>query len=148
MLPLGGSLVTSCNDGVIRCFDVATGGLLRQTGAHGAVVQSIHLSHDDQRMVTVSTDKKVRIYDVRTFVEQLRFSHSEDMHHAFFIDDDRRLLVCDANFVTVVNPATGQTVLKLGNAYQTHIAAAIDCTGSMLVVPKDNGLVFLRLRIE
>ena len=148
IVPYGTSLVTTCNDGVVRCFDSVTGTLLRQTAAQCAIVRGMDISRDGQRLATVSTDKTVRIYDFPTFAPQSKFSHSEDMHRVFFIDDDRRLLVCDQSFVTIVNPATGQTVLKLGNTYQTQLAAAIDSTRSVLAVPKGNDVVFLRLKID
>ena len=48
------------------------------------------------------------------------------MRRVFFIDDDHRLLVRDPMFVTILNPATGQAVLKLASAYQTQRATAIE----------------------
>ncbi len=146
--PLGPSLVTACNDGVVRCFDAETGRLLRQTAAQRAAVRSVDVSREGQLLATVSGDKTVRIYDGLTFTEKLRFPHTEDMHSVFFIDDDHRLLVFDLNSITILNPGTGQTVLKLESEFQTQRATAIESTRSLIVVPKGNDLVFLRLRIE
>lgn len=92
-------------------------------------------------MVTGSTDKTIRIYAALTFAEHLKFSHAEGMQRAFFVDDDRRLLVCDAKYFTIVNPATGQTKLKIPNQHHRAEIAAVNPNGTLLAAPQRNDLL-------
>lgn len=144
---LGEVLFTSSQDGIVRSFDAATGKPLKQTPPQHGEVRALAFSSNRSRFVTISQDKTVRIFDARTLDEQVVFSHSANMRRAFFIDDDRRLLIYEENNVWIVNPATGQALLKLPNPYQ-EATATLNRAGSMLVAPNGDDLWFFKMRFD
>ncbi len=107
-----GQLVTACGDGVVRFFNRDGGRLLRQTPPQRLAVTSVNESADGRRFVTASADKTVRIYDTATCVELARFSELTTQRAVFFIDKDRRLLACDSKIAQILDPETGQSLIR------------------------------------
>ena len=69
------------------------------------------------------------------------------MHRAFFIDDDRRLLIYDDDHAWIVNPANGQSMLTLPHVCQDG-AARPNLAGRMLVAPHDGDLWAFKLNFH
>ena len=138
-------LITSCTDGFVRCFDVKTGHVKRQTEKQRHDVRSIDLSTSGQSFVTGSTEKTIRVFDTRTFTERHRVSQSGGVGRVFFIDDDRRLLAAVDNRIVVLDPTTGQTVLKLPQFFQDG-ASRVNHAHSVLAAPLGKHLVLWRFQ--
>jgi len=99
-------------------------------------------------MVTGGWDKTIRIYDAQTFAEERKFSHSNTIQSVFFIHNDERLLVCEGSSFTIVNPATGQIMLRIPNQSQPVDESVASPDGSQIAVPRRSGLVILSLLFE
>ena len=66
---------------------------------------------------------------------------------AFFVDHDQRLIAIGNDQVLVIDPATGQRVLKLPQFFQDG-PARMNHAGSVLAAPLDDELIFWRLQGE
>ena len=63
---------------------------------HSYDVNSARFSPDAERIVTASSDRTVRVWDVRSGTEILQFPIRTEAMDAFFTQDGRRLLVTTA----------------------------------------------------
>ncbi len=138
-------LVTCCTDGYVRCFDVRTGQVKRQTEKQRHDVRSFDLSTSGKLLVTGSTEKTIRVFDAQTFEELHRFTQSGGVGRVYFIDDDRRLLACVEHRLVVLDPVTGQTVLKLPQLFEDG-PSSLNRAGSMLAAPVGKTLMLWRIQ--
>ena len=93
--PLGESLFTTCQDGVVRVWNVADGSLVRTLSGHTDGIRSVHFSRDGHRMTTASLDNTFRIWDAEfglPLSEFLTGQGGSNLSVAEFADNDRRLL--------------------------------------------------------
>jgi len=55
-------VITGCADGVARCWDLRTGGLVQQYRGHTAVIQDLALSPDGSMLLTGSDDNTAKVF--------------------------------------------------------------------------------------
>lgn len=138
-------LITGCDDGVVRCFDTETGEVKRQTSKQRHAVQWVDVSADNRSLATASWEKTIRVFDAHTFAERYRISQPGRADRVFFVDNDRRLLSVTNDQILVIDPTTGQRVLKLPQFFQDGPARA-NRAGSVLAAPIGDELMLWRLQ--
>ncbi|VAH26944.1 unnamed protein product [Triticum turgidum subsp. durum] len=60
-------VASGCIDGMVRIWDSLSGDLARMFSGHRDVVQSLAVSADGNSIVSVSTDKSARVFDISMF---------------------------------------------------------------------------------
>ncbi|QDZ24545.1 subunit I of translation initiation factor 3 [Chloropicon primus] len=65
--PLNKTFVTSCEDGMVRKFDAASGKLLNEVKVHEKSIQMMDLDSEGNTIITASLDKKSVLLDFETF---------------------------------------------------------------------------------
>jgi len=83
-------VVTACEDGVARVFDVKTGKLVHAFDKHSAAIHRASFDHEGRRIVTASADDTARIWDASSG-EQLQIleGHERWVRSAEFSPDGR-----------------------------------------------------------
>lgn len=82
---------------IARVWDVASGRLVQGFRGHTFDVKSARLSSDAERLVTASSDRTVRVWDVATGQTMLRLQIGEEPKDAFFTRNGRDVIVTTAN---------------------------------------------------
>jgi WD40 repeat protein len=77
-------------------WDAMTGEELQVLGGHTYDVKSARFSPEGERVVTASSDRTVRIWDVQTATQILQFAIGIDATDAFFTEDGNHILVTTA----------------------------------------------------
>jgi WD40 repeat protein len=60
-------VVSGCVDGTVRIWDSLSGELARTFSGHIDAVQSLAVSADGNSLVSVSSDKSARVFDISMF---------------------------------------------------------------------------------
>jgi WD40 repeat protein len=82
---------------IARVWDVASGGLVQEFRGHTFDVKSARLSSEGERLVTASSDRTVRVWDVATAQTMLRLQIGEEPRDAFFARNGRDVIVATAS---------------------------------------------------
>ncbi len=53
---------TACLDGMVRCWDLRTGAMVKQFGGHTAGIQDLALSPDGSMIITASDDNTAKVF--------------------------------------------------------------------------------------
>jgi len=85
------------DDGTIRLWDPASGNLLNTIDAHRNLINYFALSPDGQWLVSVSSDKKIKVFQMpaMTFVAEAGNTRNSGASVAFLPGDNHRFLVGD-----------------------------------------------------
>ena len=91
--PDGGSIAAACLDGRVLLFTIVTGVLQEKTiGSHDGEVLCVAFFPDGRRIVSGSTDKTVRVWDVDHGTELVRLRGHLDIVNSVAISPDGRLI--------------------------------------------------------
>jgi WD40 repeat protein len=60
-------VASGCIDGTVRIWDSLSGDLARTFSGHSDAVQSLAVSADGNSIVSVSSDKSARVFDISVF---------------------------------------------------------------------------------
>ncbi|MGA3209823.1 MAG: WD40 repeat domain-containing serine/threonine-protein kinase [Terriglobales bacterium] len=92
-----GRLISVSDDGTIRLWDPASGNLLNTIDAHRNLINYFALSPDGQWLVSVSSDKKIKVFQMpaMTFVAEAGNTRNSGASVAFLPGDNHRFLVGD-----------------------------------------------------
>ena len=58
-------VLTGCMDGVVRCWDIRTGGLVRKLGGHSEAVQELAFSPDGSMFISGADDCTARVFQTQ-----------------------------------------------------------------------------------
>jgi WD40 repeat protein/serine/threonine protein kinase len=113
--PDGRLVATSCNDGLARVFDVATGKLAMQFAGHHNSVRSVAFDAAGARLLTSSYDGTARIFDVasgRSLV--ILRGHRAHVHWAAWSPDGERVATVSQDTCgRIWNARTGECIAEL-----------------------------------
>ncbi|KAJ3506349.1 hypothetical protein NMY22_g17279 [Coprinellus aureogranulatus] len=110
--PNGNTVVTGCDDGFVRVWDVWTGELCLGLKGHTGEVTSVDFSPDGRRIVSGSYDGTIRAWDVATgemVLEILGENTGEVISVCFSKDGTGIVSGLDDGTIGVWDAATGQT---------------------------------------
>src|SRR5262249_10852861 len=77
----------------VKCLDLLSGKLLRESNPDFDAVKAIDISADGTRLAAVTANRKVRIYELQTLQLLKQFTHVKLMQKVFFTNDDNRLVI-------------------------------------------------------
>ena len=148
--PDGSRIVTASADGTIRIWDALTGaqlqvlhknnsGLKSYTDAgHGedlSLMTSASFSPDGSRIVSASSDKTVRIWDVATGAQlNVLMGHTSTVYSAFFsLDGSRIVSASEDNTIRIWDASTGAQ-LKVLEGHMFGVSSALYAPGGSRIV--------------
>jgi WD40 repeat protein len=82
--PDGRTVVSGCNDGIIRMWDLATGKERERPAEHCGRVLAIAFTPDGRSVATRSWDLTIRLWDAATGRPQLLLPPAEERFHEFY----------------------------------------------------------------
>ncbi len=143
-LPPGDTVVASNEDGSVYVWDWRAGGPVRRlTGFRGFVtVTDLQLSSDGRRIVTATSDRVARIWDVATGAERgtLR-GHTGVVYSARFSSDGRFMVTSSADGSARIWDASSGEQIRSMVADRGLRTAAFDSTGERVVAGGVDGSI-------
>ena len=135
-------LISGGHDDMIKMWDVATGGLIKQFAGHGDWVYDICLSADEKYIYSASLDKTIKVWDIASGKQIATLKGHTDGVVSLDISKDgkylasaglgKEIIIWDLNTKTAIKnfPAHDLTIMdvKFGNNSNTLYSSSMDKT--------------------
>lgn len=139
------TVVTGCEDGIARIWDVAHGRLLQQLAGHTAAIMGVEYSRDGRMVVTGSEDGTARVWNT---------VNGREMHVlgekvlsvrgvTFSPNNERVLAICDGRIACVWDVKSEQLIANIGVDAGLLIGTSFFLNETNVLIISTNGEVTL-----
>ncbi|XP_076036210.1 retinoblastoma binding protein 5 [Oratosquilla oratoria] len=141
----GSLLAVGCNDGRIVIWDFLTRGIAKVISAHVHPVCSLSWSRDGYKLVSVSTDNNVCIWDVLTGECDIKYRFpSPVMKIQFHPRTDKMFLVCPMRHPAVlVKVESTHEIVPMEDEGDVNIVASFDRKGDSIYSGNSKGRILI-----